>query len=437
MDLLLNKKILIIYISLALIIGLSMNGLALETDTYYKLTLDEAIKLAVKKNPQIKIAREELIEAKAELKESKADKLPSLNFSSSYTKQDEADRNLLSKDIYQIGLEGSYPLYTDHKITNNITNSQREIQKAKLGLEETKGEINFKVTKAYYDLLKDKEIVNLIEESLAQVEVQLKLANDHYQAGTALETDVLEAQVRKAEVKEDLIDAQNRVELARSQLQNIIGLTQTTQISIKSEMKSNDYDFSLDECTEKAYLNRAVLQQNKLGLTQAKTKIEIAEAADGPELFLNGNYNLRDRDFLPENESWKASIVLNIPLYDGGSSKAEVEKAESNLEQLKSRRWQLKESISLEVKEAYLDTRSAQERIEVACNSIEQAKKNLEIKESRYKEGVTTSTEVIDAEVALTTAKTNHLEAKYDYQIAAAKLIRAMGFKRGEWNEEI
>ncbi|SJZ59581.1 TolC family protein [Selenihalanaerobacter shriftii] len=439
MKILSNKKIFILILILLIISSLSLIGWTAENNNYQNFNLSKIIKLTLKVNSQIKIARQKLKVTEANLAKSKANKLPKVNFESSYTEVGETESKVTNKDTYQAGLNGSYPLYTGNKLSKRINIRDNEVKKANLNLDNKKNEVIFKVTTDYYRLLKAKKLVNLTKKALTQVEAHLQVANSRYEAGAVLITDVLKTKVRKTKVQKDLINAKNKVEIIKSQLKNSIGLSQVKSISIKGGLKQTNYSLSLEECLEEAFINRADLKQFQLNLVNYQTKLEIAKASDSPELMLVGNYKWTGGEMLPEDNNWDLTLNLQLPLYDGGQTKAVIKEAEANLKQMKEIKWQLKEGIALEVKSSYLDKESAAKMVEVTFKSIQEAKENLRVERLRYKEGSATSTEVIDAEISLTTAKTNYLEAKYNYQMAVARLIKAMGSydRRGQYEKKL
>jgi outer membrane protein TolC len=126
--------------------------------------------------------------------------------------------------------------------------------------------------------------------------------------------------------------------------------------------------------------------------------------------------------------SWSAGVTLSLPIYEGGLTKGRVGEARANQRALEARRDALRQSILLEVNQAYADLESASARISVMDSSLKKARESLDLAEGRYAAGVGPSIEVTDAQVAAAKAETDHVQALYDYQLAAARLLKAMGW---------
>jgi outer membrane protein len=119
--------------------------------------------------------------------------------------------------------------------------------------------------------------------------------------------------------------------------------------------------------------------------------------------------------------------VLSFPLFDGGITRARVAQAQEDLQIAELNLQQVKESIALEVRTAYLNLQDAAKRLEVARKGLGQATEALRLARVRYEAGVSLQLEISDAELAYTQAQTNLVNAQYDYLDAYAALQKAVG----------
>jgi outer membrane protein len=126
-------------------------------------------------------------------------------------------------------------------------------------------------------------------------------------------------------------------------------------------------------------------------------------------------------------DNWSAIIGVNINLFSGGSSDSRIGMARAELRSLKLSRDKLLDNIRLEVKSAYLDLESSAKKMDVTKAAVEQAEENLRLQNLRYKEGVGTATEVLDAVTLLTTAESNSWKSLYGFKRAEARLLNAAG----------
>jgi outer membrane protein TolC len=125
--------------------------------------------------------------------------------------------------------------------------------------------------------------------------------------------------------------------------------------------------------------------------------------------------------------NWSLTLGMDVNLFDGGSTGAEVLRSRRQQYQLLEQRAKLLDDIRLEVQKYMLDMENARERIEVTRDSMIQAQENLRINRIRYQEGVGTATEVLDAVNLLTASETNYTRAIYDFRRAEAGVHYAMG----------
>ena len=116
--------------------------------------------------------------------------------------------------------------------------------------------------------------------------------------------------------------------------------------------------------------------------------------------------------------------MVDIPVWNGGMTKARVNQVKANLERLNTMKELLAKQIRLQVQKAYLNLKEAESRINIADRSVEQARENLRIVKGSYKLGKTISRDVIDAQLTLIQAQTNYIEVLIDVKLAKAFLDR-------------
>ena len=125
--------------------------------------------------------------------------------------------------------------------------------------------------------------------------------------------------------------------------------------------------------------------------------------------------------------SWNAGITLSVPLFQGGLTRGRVSEARANLLVLEAQRDTIRQSILLELNQAFADMEGAVARVEVMESTVKKARENLELAQGRYEAGIGPYIEVTDAQLSAVNAETDHIQALYDYQLAVARLLKAMG----------
>ena len=154
----------------------------------------------------------------------------------------------------------------------------------------------------------------------------------------------------------------------------------------------------------------------------------MVKANARPSLSLFSNYQLDENEKLSNmNRIWNIGLSLNYPIFDGLVTKAQVQRAELNVEQLSLQEEQTQDVVKFEVHYAYLKLVEAQTLIEVQKETIEQAKEGVRLANLQYKNGLITSVQLTDAQLALTQAKISRLLSLRDYAVGHANLQKAVG----------
>ncbi|MBI1996443.1 MAG: TolC family protein [Deltaproteobacteria bacterium] len=150
-----------------------------------------------------------------------------------------------------------------------------------------------------------------------------------------------------------------------------------------------------------------------------------------PDVIFDGSYGRRNTsgggNTFPLTVSWQAQLSLNIPIFDGFRTTNRVEESLHNYYVIKSQEEQQRQQVALDVEQSYLRLVELQERIKANEAAAKAAKENLDLANGRYQVGVGSIIEVTDAQTLYTDAQTTYVRALYDYKIADAQLIRAIG----------
>jgi outer membrane protein len=164
------------------------------------------------------------------------------------------------------------------------------------------------------------------------------------------------------------------------------------------------------------------------------------EGAYLPTVAIGGAYNYWSNVLNLKKNNWESyyqiNLVLNIPLFNGFANSAKVGQAKAALRQLEYSQKGLIESVKFEVQEAVLSLRQARESLLSQEKNVEQAQEAVRIAELNYSEGLATNLDVSSAHVALSQAKTNQVQALYDYAVALAQIEKSVGTGSDRYEEE-
>jgi outer membrane protein TolC len=270
---------------------------------------------------------------------------------------------------------------------------------------------------------------NVAQQAVDDLTAHLANVQNHYDAGTVALSDVLHTEVRLANAKNNLIKAQNAAKLTRFKLNKVIGLSLQNDAELDDHFTYEPYTVSLDESIAAGLKNRPEMSQIKLKIDMANDKIKIAHADKLPTIGAAAVENIADTNPSTSKgrDNWAVALNVSFNVFDNGLAKAKAEEARQELTIAKEQARQLEDGITLEISQAYLNVQEAAERIKNNQVAVNKSKKDYEMAQERYDAGIGTNLDVMDAEVAMTQAKTNHVQALYDYNNSRAQLDKAMG----------
>jgi outer membrane protein TolC len=287
----------------------------------------------------------------------------------------------------------------------------------------------FNVVKAYTDELLARENVRVAEAAVESAQSDLHRAEARQEEGQAVPSDLLSAQVQLAQAKEDLLQAQNAVDLAHAALNVAIGLPEDAATRIESRLKEASFEAgALTDRQQQALKIRPDLREAGLGVEHAANGQRMARAEFLPKVNVFSSWEEDNQTFLKRGgNNWTAGVALNFNIFDGGANRASLAAAHYRQTQAQALLAQMAAAVKLQVREAYLNLTTAQQRVEVSRQAQAEAEESLRIIQNRYEAGLATITDLLQVETAHTSAQKNYLNALSDYRRSYAALELATG----------
>jgi outer membrane protein TolC len=287
------------------------------------------------------------------------------------------------------------------------------------------------VKQAYYAYLQARAIVAVREDTVKNRDLLVKQARGFYEVGTRARIDVVRAESNLYSAQADLIAAQNAVKVAWVTLKNAIGLRELAERPLVEEVTMPAVPYTLDEAREIAYNARPELKSFEAQRRAQDQNIATARRGHLPDVLFDANYrrsnNSASGNTFPLQGGWQTQLSLNIPIFDGFRTTNRVEEALRNYYVIRGQEEQQRQQVALDVEQSYLRLVELSERIRANEAAANAAKENLDLANGRYQVGVGSIIEVTDAQTLYTDAQTTYIRAIYDYKIADAQLIRAIG----------
>jgi len=269
------------------------------------------------------------------------------------------------------------------------------------------------------ELVGEKEVERLISH--------MSVAQSLYKEGAITRNDLLQAEVRLSDAQQRLLTTTNMRAVNASRINNILSLPLKNPVRATDVAGEPHTRVDLDKAWQLAEKQRIELQtiDHELKINDLERTARRSEYF--PKIFADGGFNYTENRYMVHEDNWTLMLGLNLNIFDGGSTKAEVAKIDYQREQLLEQRQKLVDDVKLDVEKSWLDMKNAGERIKVTRDAIKQGEENLKINKERYREGVGTSTDVLDAITLLTTAETNAYRAEYELRRADGAFMYAIG----------
>ncbi|MBM4136728.1 MAG: TolC family protein [Nitrospira sp.] len=399
------------------------------------LNLERCVEIALKMHPGIIAAKNTVNANESRVEQSRANYYPQINWSSSYSRISPTSGTASgsfgrtdSFDEYSNGFNLSQTIYDFGKTPTQIKIQDFNSDSSRSDLENVTEQVILNVKQTYYGVLQAKRNRDVSAESVKQFEQHLEQAKAFYTVGTKPKFDVTKAEVDLSNSKLNLIRSENVLRLAVVKLNNAMGVPDAPEYILEDNLSLQKYNITFEDALTDAYKNRPDLKSIIAKKKAAEESIELAKKGYYPVLTGNAAYNWSGERF-PLEHGWNVGATLSFPIFSGFLTKYQVEEAKANLNVLTANEESVKQTVSLEVQQAYLNLKDAEERIPTAELTVRQAEENFEIANGRYTAGVGNPIEVTDAEVSLSNAKTAYIQALYDYKVAWASLEKAMGIR--------
>jgi outer membrane protein len=402
-----------------------------------KLSVADSVKIAIENNPTVKIAKENLNKADAQERQAIAQGMPKVTLIGTYTRLDQVTTVSFGPEPFTIGsLETrSANLAVDQPIDAfGLVRTVKGIAKLNMcstgfGLDQAINDVTLDTKVAFFNIFRAEQFLKVQEDTVSQLKAHLKDTEARRQAGDATKFEVLRAETAVANALQGLITSQNGVQLADSSFNTVLVRPIDAPVELAEPSPPQYFTLGLDRIIATAVKSRPELRQAGYLVDIDQGLAKVARLQGKPTIGFRWNYNssLDVSALNPRPSSWNALLSATIKLYDGGATKANTDLADSEANNARSTLERLQDVVSLEAKQSYLSVKEDQERIVAAEKGLEMAKESARLADVRYKGGVSTQVEVLDAQNALTLASTNYVNAMFDYQVAVARLERAVG----------
>lgn len=420
------------------------------------LTLEEAITrgLATSHRLAEAAARGEAATAVADARRAAA--LPAAAAQAGYTRTNHVDtfgillpNNQLKviypdlPDNYRTRLDLQWAIYTSGRLGALERAARAEASAWGDDLNAARADLRLEITRAYWALVTSIESQRVVQQSLTRMDAHLRDVRNQFNAGLVPPNEV--SSVEAQESRQRMLSVQARVtrDVAQADLAHLIGTAPGTPIQPVSALEPPAVSDARDATTASTRAVLAMVDEARVAradraalakrVAAADERREAAATGNKPTVGVSGGFDYarpNPRIFPRQaawRESWDASVSLNWPLFDGGRTRAEVAEAAATKRAAGERLADFDLALAVEVQQRASELESSRAAISAADDAVRSAGEARRVVGDRFGAGVATSTDVLDAQVALLQAELDRTQAVANARLAEARLARALG----------
>lgn len=412
------------------------------------LTVEESISLGLKNSKELQIAYSQVLSSEAAISEVSSSMLPSLSFNASYARLSdvppfEVNLPILPDPViiqesylnnYKLSARIEQPIFTGFKLSSlkSATELNNKAENENLQLERISKSDD--IQQVFWKYYTSQQVEKLIEENLNALNEHLNNTENLLKNGLVTKNDLLKLKVEIADAELGHVEAQNNRKLMRALFNKTLSLPLDSKTNVNvEEIEIIVLDYNLDHLIQKAKQNRQELKSTKFRVQALEQKENAAKSDWYPQIAAFGDfyYSNPNQRYMPLedsfNDTWDVGVALKWNVWNWGGTSAKVEQAKQDYFQAENKLALLVENIELDVYNRHLNLQKAIKKIELSKLQVESASENYRITKQKYYQQLATSTDLIDAEASLLSAKTKQIVSKAEYKMGYSSLSKSIG----------
>ncbi len=418
------------------------------TDTLF-LSLGTAVKMALEHNEDIKIARSAFDKARGQKQEAFASALPKLSAELGYTRNilrpviffpnPETDEimqiEIGEKNDFRASLLLTQPLFAFGRIGGAIKIADYFLRSSEKDAESVEQTVVLQAKEAYYGVLLAREALVISRQTLTQAQRHFRETMLMFQQQMASRFDSLRAEVSVKNTVPAVIASENAVNLALLDLKRTIGIDRSTPVKLTGTLEFESVRYDLESVIAKAYESRPDIQSLRLRVNMAQKIYKVTRRFNYPFLSAFGSYFVEGQEsdkFFPSSDKIASSLgvglSLSVPLFDGFANRGKIKQAKADYNIARYSLDKIEKAVALQITQLYDELAADVKNLNSQKATVAMAEEAYRLAVARYRNGVSTSLELSDTELALTTARLNYIEAKYRCIITGERLANAIGY---------
>ncbi len=394
-----------------------------------RVSFADVATVIVDNNLQLRAAAFDVAMARAELAQAQGARVPQTALAGSYTRVQQQPSPIFDLNVYNAGLNVTYPLFTGGRLEAQEALARANLQGAQATYDRTRQQLVFGARQLYLQGLLATENVAAARRALNAANESLRVARARLSAGAASQFDVLQAEVAVANAEQTLVVAQAGVATAQASLNATLNLPQDTSLELTDTLTPRPVTATLDAAIVQGLRDRPDLLALRSRIVAAQAGIDLASSGTQPTVGLGAGYGVSNANGVTPYVygNWSVTLSATMAVFDGGITEAKVREAQYQVDQLKTREAQVRQQIELDVRLAWLGLDQAAGQLAAATKAVEQGRESARLAAARYSAGVGTQLELLSAQSALAQAELSLAAARFNQNVARIQLILATG----------
>ncbi len=400
-------------------------------------TLEQAWQLAIENNHRIKSAKAATGASTQQLFSAQGQRFPEVKINGGYTQLSETpaiQTDLLGLSAeFPTGQAGSgnakaivsVPVYTGGRISHNISAAEAALQAAKQNEMTSVQDIKMQVTEAYINVLRAESAKQVAQSHIDSLEAHTLDVTNLYEQDMVARNDLLSAQVELANARQRIVQVSNQLDIASSLYNRLLDRPLAHPLAL-ADLQPALPEGELLQLSRSALQHRPELALFSRQIESLEQQAKSTKSDLLPQLTVNGGYQYQQNRYQVHEGMWMVNVGMEWKLFDG-STRHKSNAIIAQALELKEQRDDLRSRITMQVRQAWLDIQETRKRIAVNQAAIDQAEENMKVTTERYREGLSTQTDVIKAEDLRTITHDNFNNARFDHALAILQLRWSLG----------
>ncbi|MBI2607989.1 MAG: TolC family protein [Deltaproteobacteria bacterium] len=372
------------------------------------LSLDEAIALALHTHPTLTLQKEKTYELRFKVEESWVDFFPQLALEG-------GSSHFENRDLRNVGIRLRYPLFEGGRVVYEYRKNEAQEKAGQARVQITEQKLILNVKRAYVNLLLEEELLKASQTEKDNLAKLFSIAEVLFSTGQVPQSDLIRIKTQLLESENRMIQEEKNRDVAHSVLLQLLSLDQTSDIKVSSDLSHVISErLSLEEALETAHIRRPEFKDFYYREKGIKSELNVEKSDYWPRIYLDGQYGGSNnpmgmrRDIGSFEEYWSIGINIEVNFWNWGKARTRARQTESRARQLRHEKNGFSNTLSFEVKEAYLLWKTAQKSLINAQELLSSSTQAYEILLEDYQTGKASNEVILESQNQLHQSQKNY-----------------------------